>query len=533
MGHPAILTRFFGRPARTDNARRAARSPTTIGRRAFIAGLGAALGSATFALAAQPAAISNGESGSSVRGKLNQIISSTNQLVVNVQDYGALGNGSHDDTANIQAAFDAAFGTAGNQTNFVSKSVYLPPGNYIVTSPLYLTGILGGRIFGAGQGASQIFYSADGTQGNTLSGADPTLTPIIAMDGWGYGIIENLSIGAPSANGSVTTMLGIYVYQSGNHGYTGASQFNNSTIYNCYDGILGGSGPGNCDNCILNNVQFNTCGLAGLRLVSANAINWQVYGGGASRCAYASTYNPDTPAGGNSGAAYCALTGSIGTISGVSCSYNKWDIINAGAQQMTVIGGSFEGPPITNISTATWSGGTATITTASAHGYTGTIPIAVSAVSRSGYNGQFTGTVTGTTTITYTVADPGGSGSSGQVSTTDTGSIAANGSVISVNGCTYRPGNSNGCRMFDCVFSGTIVASGQTFNPGNSTGAGKVASLGNNGILIMDGGIFGGAGAASIITGANSAKVYLRGALYGATYTNLLTSFTGTVAQNI
>ena len=56
--------------------------------------------------------------------------------VINVKNYGALGNGVADDTAAIQAAFDAAFGTSASP-NYLSsnlnKGVYFPPGTYLVT----------------------------------------------------------------------------------------------------------------------------------------------------------------------------------------------------------------------------------------------------------------------------------------------------------------------------------------------------------------------------------------------------------------
>lgn len=52
-------------------------------------------------------------------------------LPVNVKDFGAVGNGSNDDTAAIQAAIDYAF--ANNR-----KATYIPAGIYKITSPLYL-----------------------------------------------------------------------------------------------------------------------------------------------------------------------------------------------------------------------------------------------------------------------------------------------------------------------------------------------------------------------------------------------------------
>lgn len=53
-------------------------------------------------------------------------------LYINVQDYGATGNGSSDDTAAIQAAI-AAESDSGHYT---SKTVFFPSGTYLITSPI-------------------------------------------------------------------------------------------------------------------------------------------------------------------------------------------------------------------------------------------------------------------------------------------------------------------------------------------------------------------------------------------------------------
>lgn len=83
----------------------------------------------------------------------------------NVKAYGAKGDGVADDTAAIQAAINA------------NGSVFLPPGNYRITSPLYLTGTEGGvaaRLIGSGSWTTRITKSttAAGTGSNLMrSGA--------------------------------------------------------------------------------------------------------------------------------------------------------------------------------------------------------------------------------------------------------------------------------------------------------------------------------------------------------------------------
>src|SRR5229473_6469212 len=80
--------------------------------------------------------------------------------VLNVRDFGAVGDGSTDDTASIQACLNAAFGKAtptvapfggngpvftGSASQFQNKAVFFPPGHYMVASgvaPKYVTNVV-------------------------------------------------------------------------------------------------------------------------------------------------------------------------------------------------------------------------------------------------------------------------------------------------------------------------------------------------------------------------------------------------------
>src|SRR3954454_23943486 len=66
--------------------------------------------------------------------------------VVNVRDFGAVGNGTTDDRAAIQSAIDAAFGPASSPHGAAAtqnRALVFPNGNYLVTSPLVLTRVRG------------------------------------------------------------------------------------------------------------------------------------------------------------------------------------------------------------------------------------------------------------------------------------------------------------------------------------------------------------------------------------------------------
>src|SRR6266511_2059935 len=86
--------------------------------------------------------------------------------IKNVKDFGAVGDGRNDDTAAIQAAFDAAFGTTasphGSSGQYSNRPVYFPAGRYRITSALLLRSVQGGLIFGAGIQDTTIYNSTTG-----------------------------------------------------------------------------------------------------------------------------------------------------------------------------------------------------------------------------------------------------------------------------------------------------------------------------------------------------------------------------------
>ncbi len=79
--------------------------------------------------------ISNNDSGLSVRTDLNATLARSDDIV-NAQAYGSKGDGATDDTATLQAAFTAAFGSIaaphGGNNSHLNRPVFLPAGRYMV-----------------------------------------------------------------------------------------------------------------------------------------------------------------------------------------------------------------------------------------------------------------------------------------------------------------------------------------------------------------------------------------------------------------
>jgi hypothetical protein len=123
--------------------------------------------------------------------------------VINVKDFGAVGDGQTNDTAAIQAAFDAAFGPASNPhgtNSSLNRPVFFPSGIYR-TATLTLTDVMGGYIFGAGNLTTTLIYA-----GSVPGRA--TRTPLILTNGFSYSRIENISV-TMTGKSSISNTAGI------------------------------------------------------------------------------------------------------------------------------------------------------------------------------------------------------------------------------------------------------------------------------------------------------------------------------------
>lgn len=238
-------------------------------RRSFLAGLGASA-IAIPALAASDLAIfSNGASGSSVRTTLNTVITRF-QDVINVKDWGAIGDGSADDTASIQAALDAAYGTTGSPHGTASvttnKPVFFPNGNYKVTSALTMRSVRGARIYGAGRLTTRIFNSA--TNGS-----------VFVTNGFEYSIVEGLQL---VSNGTGTC----FDLDWDNTGPTALQSNSFRDIYleaGAYGLRIGNSGFMGSEN-LVQNCYFANQTTAGLATKNGNALQQTVFDSNFAGC---------------------------------------------------------------------------------------------------------------------------------------------------------------------------------------------------------------------------------------------------------
>lgn len=185
--------------------------------------------------------------------------------IVNVKDFGAVGNGVVDDAAAIQAAVDAAFGSLASPhgtTATSNRPLFFPNGVYKVSTPILLTKVRGAHIYGAGQLATTI----TGANGAFITnGMDYCSFEDMAINGGASSIAFEMDwdgVGSVGLQGNVFTNVG----------------FGGTGDYACRIALSGNGGAGN---------QFYACNfgggaVAGLVTWTAGAVGQSVHGGGAS-----------------------------------------------------------------------------------------------------------------------------------------------------------------------------------------------------------------------------------------------------------
>jgi len=117
-----------------------------------------------------------------------------NELVYNVRDFGAKGDGTADDTDAIQAAIDAAIGGppegAAATTRRSRADVFVPGGTYNLSRPLKLYGVRGLRIYGSGFGTALV--------------ATVNMAAFFDLNGFSYGAAEYFYLRGAAATIEVT-----------------------------------------------------------------------------------------------------------------------------------------------------------------------------------------------------------------------------------------------------------------------------------------------------------------------------------------
>lgn len=199
--------------------------------------------------------------------------------IINVKasPYGAVGNGSTDDTAAIQAAVDAAFGTSGaphGTTATSNKPLYFPPGSYLISSAITFTQVKGALIFGAGQFTSSIHSTG---------------SKCFVTDGMEGCCFENMQLSVVNGAGNVCVEL--------DWGGSGSVLLKGNTFTNCnfsggdYAVRIGLSGNGGTNN------KFDSCFIpnsgVGIAAWSASATGNICVGTGVTSCTTAGLWAKD------------------------------------------------------------------------------------------------------------------------------------------------------------------------------------------------------------------------------------------------
>lgn len=237
-------------------------------------------------------------------------------IILNVKDYGAKGDGS-DDYAALQYVFDLAHGTSENPhgvTNAVqNKMIFFPQGQYKISQPITLTKVYGGHIAGDGPFTSVI--------SRTVSGAGP----IFVANDASFTTIERLGF----VDGTIA--IDLDWDDSGGGGGNQENYISDVRISGCTVGIrVAHGGYGGVGNLFMN-VYLCDNSSAGIALNSSSALSNVVYGGGG----YSSIADS---------AIYWASGGHFSCFIGICMdsageSANSWDLIMNSDFPCAIIGG--------------------------------------------------------------------------------------------------------------------------------------------------------------------------------------------------
>jgi hypothetical protein len=223
---------------------------------------------------------------------------------ISVKDFGAVGDGIADDTAEIQATFDYAFGPEGaehgenpgqhpDEEETVSgalgsganRIVFFPAGNYKVTEILKLNWVYGCNLIGAGSHQTRIFWSGvEKFEEADLStnSSDNGRSTVLSMRTCWHSHLEGITLDASDVQELALHGISSYQFKQGspwynweNSGHEGIMRdmhFTRATNTGCFiNGIAMGS-----ERSFLN-CRFTENGSDGFLVVSQNALNHWFY----------------------------------------------------------------------------------------------------------------------------------------------------------------------------------------------------------------------------------------------------------------
>lgn len=242
----------------------------------------------------------------SAHAQLGRSQAEPNQHVTSAKDFGAVGDGSADDTSALQAALDSSFGNRTSQLRTTEyRTLFIPAGNYKITAPLILESLHGGCIFGAGRFATKIVNVA----GNGS---------VFATNGCQYSRFENFHI-----SGNENSVLFDLDWDN-----TGTALQSNTfaNIYfqgGAYGIRIGNTGYMGSEN-LFQNCAFAGNTIAGISTRCFNALQQTIIGGNFQNC----------------GIGVHVWKGSAPIIHGAGFQQNTWDIkVDNGANDAMSIQG--------------------------------------------------------------------------------------------------------------------------------------------------------------------------------------------------
>jgi len=380
--------------------------------------------------------------------------------VVNVIDWGAVGDGVHDDTLNIQAAINAA----------AYKIVFFPPGTYLITASLVPPPSGNVYLEGGGIPTIQGNFADFLIKNNPSSPGAPT---IIGIDGFylsnthtstGFDLTTGCIYTDQTQNGWITNCI----FATGwNFIVYGSSNFFNYLVQNCVGtlpslGTTTQGGPiglyGGAASCIINcNFLGGYCGF--------------MIGGGVNAASggFTSMFRTRTESGHTgvwagakvSGSSVVVSTCQFFTLIGHESERCGFSLLLQSVSAAQISSCSFSGtigPVVSSSLSFAWSsagGGTATCTfagpTLDSNGWTtGTRVVMIEAVTPAGWNtypGGATATYVSPNSFSYPLASNPGAASGGDWSFAQASGIWAEGmanttiSSVSCNFGVLNPGN--------------------------------------------------------------------------------------------